>query len=80
MLEHRDLIASIRSGKPLNEGKRIAETTMTAILGRMSAYSGQEVTWEQAMASDVSLMPAHLSMDAKLTVPPVAVPGKSAIA
>lgn len=80
MLEHKDLIASIRSGKPLNEGQRIAETTMTAILGRMSAYSGQEVTWEQAMASDVSLMPTTLSMDAKLTVPPVAVPGKSPIA
>ena len=77
MLEHRDLINSIRSGKPINEGKQVAESVMTAILGRMAGYSGQEVTWEAAMASTVSLMPEHLAMDMHLTVPPVAVPGKS---
>ena len=77
MLEHRDLINSIRSGKPINEGKQVAESVMTAILGRMAGYSGQEVTWEAAMASTVSLMPDHLTMDMHLTVPPVAVPGKS---
>lgn len=76
MLEHRNLIASIRAGKVLNEGKQVAESTMTAILGRMAAYSGQEVTWEQAMASTMDLMPSKLEMG-PLEVPPVAVPGKT---
>lgn len=77
MLEHRDLINSIRSGKPLNEGRQVAESTMTAILGRMAAYSGQEVTWEAALASTVSLMPPNLEMGMTLSVPPVAIPGQT---
>ncbi|MEQ1933075.1 MAG: Gfo/Idh/MocA family oxidoreductase [Fimbriimonadaceae bacterium] len=77
MLEHRDLIKSIRDGAAVNEAKRVAESTMTAILGRMAAYSGKEVSWDAAMASQISLVPEHLSMDASLTVPAVAVPGKT---
>ena len=49
--EHIDLIESIRSGKPLNEARQVAESTLTAIMGRESAYSGQEITWEAAMNS-----------------------------
>lgn len=75
MLEHRNLINAIRGGKPINEGQQVAESTMTAILGRMSAYTGQEVTWEQAMASNESLMPTKLEFGATIPVPPVAVPG-----
>jgi predicted dehydrogenase len=74
--EHTDLIASIRANKPLNEGRRIAESTLTAIMARMSAYTGQEVTWDQAMNSKLSLMPAKLEMG-PMPVPPVAVPGKT---
>ena len=74
--EHVDLLESIRAGKPLNEGKQVAESTLVAIMGRMSAYTGQEVTWEQAMASKLSLMPAKLAMG-DLPVPPVAVPGRT---
>ncbi len=74
--EHTDLIASIRANKPLNEGRRIAESTLTAIMARMSAYTGQEVTWEQAMNSKLSLMPAKLELG-PLPVAPVAVPGKT---
>ena len=77
VLEHRDLVKSIRAGKPLNEAKRVAESTMTAILGRLSAYSGKEVTWDQAMASKISLMPTNLKMDMSLEVPPVAIPGRT---
>ncbi len=50
--EHTDLIESIRAGKPLNEGRQVAESTMVAVMGRMSAYTGKEVTWEQAMESN----------------------------
>ena len=74
--EHADLIASIRAGKPLNEGKRIAESTLTAIMGRMSAYTGQEVTWEQALNSPLDLMPRELAFG-PLPVAPVAMPGKT---
>src|SRR6266550_2129628 len=41
--EHRDLIASIRAGRPLNEGRQVAESTLTAIMGREAAYTGQEI-------------------------------------
>jgi len=39
--EHADLIAAIRAGKPYNELQTVAESTLTAILGRMAAYTGQ---------------------------------------
>jgi len=76
--EHTDLIASIRSGKPYNELKGIAESTLAAIMGRESAYTGQEVTWEQALNAQQDLTPpvghaAYGPMD----VPPVPMPGKT---
>lgn len=78
MLEHRDLIASIRAGKPLNEGRQVAESTMTAILGRVAAYTGQEVSWDQAIASNVKLAPAKLEFGS-VSVPPVAMPGTTKV-
>ena len=74
--EHADLIAGIRAGKPLNEAKRIAESVLTAVMGRMSAYTGQEVSWEQALNSKEDLMPEKLELG-PLPVAPVAVPGKT---
>lgn len=44
--EHVDLIKSIRSGNPLNEGRQVAESTLTAIGGRIAAYTGRTVTWD----------------------------------
>ena len=73
--EHTDLIAGIRAGKPYNELKQVAESTLTAILGRMAAYTGKSVTWEQALNSREVLMPATIAWDAKLDVAPVAMPG-----
>ncbi len=46
-------------------------------MGRMSAYTGQEVTWEQAMNSKLDLVPKKFDMAASLPVEPVAVPGKT---
>ncbi|MCL6520679.1 MAG: Gfo/Idh/MocA family oxidoreductase [Armatimonadetes bacterium] len=74
--ENKDLIESIRSGKPLNEAKQIAESCLTAIMGRMSAYTGQEITWEQALNSKEDLMPPKLEFG-PLPVAPVAMPGKT---
>jgi len=57
--EHVDLVASIRNGTPLNEGRQIAESTMCAIIGRMSAYTGRLISWEWAMnTSKLDLSPA----------------------
>jgi len=74
--EHTDLIASIRAGKPINELKTVAESTLTAIMGRMSAYTGKTVTWEQALNSQEVLAPAKLEWG-PLAVAPVAIPGKT---
>lgn len=58
--EHTDLIASIRSNSPVNEAVRVAETTLTAIGGRMAAYSGREVSWKWLMeGSKLDLFPKN---------------------
>jgi myo-inositol 2-dehydrogenase/D-chiro-inositol 1-dehydrogenase len=77
--EHTDLIACVRSGQPINELKNVAESTLTAILGRMSSYTGKEVTWDQALNSQEELMPAKLDWDMSLEVPPVALMGKTSL-
>ncbi len=75
--EHTDLIRSIRHGTPLNEGQRIAESTMTAIMGRMSAYTGREISWDWAMnASKLDLRPPAYEFG-ELPVRPVSVPGET---
>ncbi len=75
--EHADLIASIRSGRPLNEGRQVAESTMTAILGRMAAYTGREISWDWAMqVSKLDLTPPKYAFGPN-PVPPVAMPGKT---
>ncbi len=78
--EHVDLIKSIKSGTPLNELKAVAESTMTAILGRTAAYSGQSVTWEQVLNAKTSTMPEHLSEKSEIAVTPAPVPGKYKVA
>jgi len=75
--EHDEMFAGIRTGKPMNHGSWMAQSTMLAIAGRMAAYTGQTITWEQAMKSQESLMPADLSWDAPIDVPPIAMPGKT---
>ncbi|MEN0020603.1 MAG: Gfo/Idh/MocA family oxidoreductase [Planctomycetota bacterium] len=75
--EHIDLIASIRGERTyLNEGKQVAESTLTAIMARMSAYSGKRVTWEQAMSSKLDLMKPSLEFG-DLAIEPVPTPGET---
>ena len=77
--EHVDLIASIKAGKPLNEGESVAESTLTAIMGRMSAYTGRSLSWDWVMkASKLDLSPPKYEMG-DLAVEPVAVPGETAL-
>jgi myo-inositol 2-dehydrogenase / D-chiro-inositol 1-dehydrogenase len=72
--EHTDLIASIRAGKPYNELKTVAESTLTAIMGRMSAYTGKAVTWEQALQSKENWAPREHTFGS-VAMPPVPMPG-----
>jgi hypothetical protein len=61
----------------LNEGKRVAESTLTAIMGRMSAYTGRALNWNWVMnASKLDLTPPNYEMS-DLPVRPVSVPGKT---
>ncbi len=64
--EHTDLIESIRAGKSLNELKTVAESTLTAIMGRISAYTGKAVTWDKALNSQEDLFPPKLAWDVTL--------------
>jgi myo-inositol 2-dehydrogenase/D-chiro-inositol 1-dehydrogenase len=76
--EHDELFASIRAGKPLQQGVAMAHSTLAGIMGRMSAYTGQRVTWEMALNSEERLLPAD---DEWAWGPgldcPVATPGKT---
>ena len=73
--EHVALIQSIRAGRPINDLRNVAHSTLTAIMGRMSAYTGRQITWDQALNAEGNLMPANLAFDMRLPVPPVAIPG-----
>lgn len=75
--EHADLIAAIRGDTPLNELGTVAEATLTGIMGRMAGYTGQAVSWEEALDSQERLMPANFDLDASIPVPAVAVPGQT---
>ncbi len=72
--EHDELFASIRAGKPINDGDRMAQSTLMAIMGRMATYTGQEITWEMAMNSKEDLSPAKYEFG-PLPTPEVARPG-----
>jgi predicted dehydrogenase len=75
--EHDKLFAAIRQNKPINDGERMATSTLLAIMGRMAAYTGQQVTWEQAMNSQDRLFPEKLEWDMSLPVRPMAIPAQT---
>jgi myo-inositol 2-dehydrogenase/D-chiro-inositol 1-dehydrogenase len=77
--EHRVLIQSIRKGEPINETRTIAESTLTAMMGRMSAYTGKIVTWDAAMNSKQNYVERvmNLTYDSPAPQDPVPTPGKT---
>ena len=74
-VEHDELFASIRNGKPINDGIWMAHSTLMALMGRMAAYTGKEVTWDEAMNSEQQLVPDNLTWDMDLPIRPMAMPG-----
>ncbi|MFA0751979.1 MAG: hypothetical protein SLRJCFUN_002382, partial [Candidatus Fervidibacter sp.] len=78
--EHVHLIQSLRGDGPyLNEAAQVAESTLTAIMCRMAAYTGQEVTWEQALNSQENYLQRveNLKEFGPMPVDPVAIPGRT---
>jgi predicted dehydrogenase len=73
--EHDALFASIRAGKPLNNGDYLAKSSLLAIMGRMAGYTGQQITWEMALNSKEDLSPPSYDWNVALPDPPVAIPG-----
>ena len=63
-VEHNDLFDAIRKDEPYNEAAWGAKSTMTAILGRMATYSGQVVSWDDALGSEIALVPSAYAWDA----------------
>ena len=60
--EHIDMVTAIRNEKPINETEATAKSTLAGIMGRISAYTGKEVTWDEMMASELKLGPDELKM------------------
>jgi predicted dehydrogenase len=73
-VEHNELFASIRSGKPINNGHYMTHSTMMGVIGRMAAYTGQRITWDQAINSKLDLTPPNYDWG-PIEVAPVAMPG-----
>ena len=76
-VEHNELFASIRAGKPINDGDRMAKSTLMAIMGRSAAYTGQQITWEMALGSRQVLVPEIKDWNSVVDVQPMALPGRT---
>lgn len=74
--EHDELFASIRRGEPINDGVWMAHSTMMGIMGRMCAYTGQTLTWEQCLNSQENLTPERWEWGER-AFPEVAMPGQT---
>lgn len=73
--EHDALFAAIRQDKPINDGVWMAHSTLLAIMGRMAAYTGQQITWEQALNSKEKLFPDNLDWNGSFAPPSTPQPG-----
>ena len=77
LTEHKELFAAIRAGKVLNDGPRMTTSTMIAIMGRMAAYTGKTISWEDALNSKEELVPAKIDWNTEMPMPAVAMPGRT---
>lgn len=75
--EHVEMVASINGSGPYkNFALPVAYSTMTAIMGRESAYAGIELTWDMVMNSKQNLIPDNPSLDGRFDVPELPRPGE----
>jgi predicted dehydrogenase len=78
-VEHDEMFAALRAGKPINNGEQAANSTLLAIMGRVAAYTGGVITPEQVLNSKLDLSPAKYEFGPN-PVPPVPVPGTTKFA
>ena len=77
--EHKELIQSIRAGKPVNMGEQLAHSSRLAIMARMSAYTGRTIEWDDVVDSNETWTPVDinaLQLDTKMPPQEVAMPGR----
>ncbi|MCC6676147.1 MAG: Gfo/Idh/MocA family oxidoreductase [Phycisphaerales bacterium] len=74
--EHNEFFAGLRSGHLINDGERGANSTLMAIMARMAAYTGQTISWDQALNSKESLVPDSLALG-EMPTPAVPIPGQT---
>lgn len=74
-VEHDELFAGIRSGRRINDGDRMATSTLLSIMGRNAAYTGQELTWDMILHSQQVLVPEIEDWNDKVEPEPMAMPG-----
>ncbi len=72
--EHDEFFASIRSGKPINNGDYMCQSTLIAIMGRMATYTGKNISWDMVVNSKEDLTPPKYEFG-PMPMPPVAKPG-----
>lgn len=73
-VEHKELFAGLRSGNHINNGDYMAKSTLLAIMGREACYTGQSITWDDALNSQQSLSPPKYEWG-DMPIPGIAVPG-----
>jgi myo-inositol 2-dehydrogenase / D-chiro-inositol 1-dehydrogenase len=78
-VEHDEMFAAIRAGKPINNGEEAAGTTLLALMGRTAAYTGEVITPEMILTSKEDLSPPRYEFGA-LTPAPIPVPGTAKFA
>ncbi len=78
-VEHDEMFAAIRAGKPINNGEKAAGSTLLALMGRTAAYTGEIITPEMILNSKEDLSPPKYEFGA-LATPPVPVPGTTKFA
>ena len=78
-VEHNELFAAIRAGKRIDNSQYMAKSSLMAIMGRMATYTGQKITWQQAMNSKEDLTPPKYEWGPAPT-PIVATPGTTKFA
>ncbi len=76
--EHTDLVRAIRTGEPINEARQVAESTLTGIMGRVSAYSGETVNREEFLNSSLRLGPTEYKWGGVSISEKMAIPGQPA--
>ncbi len=74
-VEHNEMFAALRAGAPINNAEQAAASTQLALMGRMAAYTGEVITWDQARGSQEALVPPNLTWGDAPPMKPVPIPG-----